>query len=272
MAVPASNVKTLRDDLRNRAIKRRLGTYEDPMTAPQTVEPVGGTEWLYSQGPGVQAKVVRPTEIEERMGLAAQGLSSPYESQMNQTVSIGRNALSAAIERRKFAEEETRRKEAADKLYAAHQGSLAAQNANSANQSYTGDPNSPWQLPLSNFTITARYGQKGRMWKTSHGGIDLAAPTGTPIRSVRPGTVTKVEFHPAFGNVVWVDIGNGLTTRYGHMSKFGDVRAGQAIDPSTILGYVGQTGNASGPHLHLGFYNQKGQTLNPEDYIGSLLR
>lgn len=270
MAIPPSNVGTLNSDLRKRMVQRRLGTYEDPRTASAKAEPIGGTDWLYAQRPSVQAELIEPTEIAERMEKIPLGLSAPYESQLNQTVQIGRNSLQAAIERRQFADEEARRKQAADQLYAAHQGSLAAQNAAASSQ-YQFDPNAPWQLPFQNYTVTARYGQKGRMWQNSHGGLDLAAPTGTEIRPVKPGTVTKVEFHPAFGNVVWVDIGNGLTTRYGHMSKFGQFRSGDTVDMSSVLGYVGSTGNSSGPHLHLGFYNQQGQTIDPERYIGHLL-
>lgn len=272
MKAPPSQ-KQLKADLWRRSIQRRRGIFEDPNSPQQVQDPDQEKAYLYSQGPGVQAEVVLPEEQISRMQMAGQGLQGPYKNQINQVQSIGQSALKSAIARRAYADEDRRRKEEAEKLYQSRVSQLNAQAlSNQIQSNYQADPNSPWQLPLQNYTVTARYGQTGRMWKTTHGGLDLAAPTGTPIRPVRPGTVTKVEFHPAFGNVVWVDNGNGITTRYGHMSKFGEFRAGQNVGMNDILGYVGQTGNASGPHLHLGFYNSQGQTMNPEDYIGYLLR
>lgn len=190
------------------------------------------------------------------------GLSDPYLSQLEQGISVGTRATEAEKARTIWRKLDEQAKAAAN----AQQQTIYQNNG--APPLASGDI----QLPLSKFSVTARYGQTGRMWKTTHGGIDLAAPTGTQIRPVQAGTVTKVENHPSFGNVVWVQHPNGLTTRYGHMSQFGNFRAGQQVGLGDVLGYVGQTGNASGPHLHLGYYDQAGNTLNPENYIGSLLR
>lgn len=270
--IPSSNRQQLREDLWRRSIQKRRGTFEDP-NAPVKEDPDPIKEYLYQQGPPVQARAVIPEDQYERLQLAGQDFQTPYQSQLGQIQQTGQNALRAAVARRAFAEEDKRRQQAAEQEYQRRTGQMNAQAMMSANagSNYQSDPNNPWRLPLDKFTVTARYGQTGKMWKSSHGGIDLAAPTGTPVRPVRPGVVTKVENHPAFGNVVWVDNGEGVTTRYGHLSQFGNFRAGQNVGYGDTIGYVGTTGNSTGPHLHLGFYNGQGQTMNPENYIGNLL-
>ncbi len=97
----------------------------------------------------------------------------------------------------------------------------------------------------------------------AHKGIDYAAPTGTPIWAAGEGRVEFAGRKGGYGNVVIVDHGKGISTVYGHMSRFGkSARAGRRVQQGDIIGYVGATGAATGPHLHYE-YRVKGVHKNP---------
>ena len=82
-----------------------------------------------------------------------------------------------------------------------------------------------------------------------HTGIDLSAPTGTFIGAAAPGTVVQAGWEGSFGNLVTVDHGGGVVTRYAHMSHI-DVFLGEAVDTGSLIGFVGNTGLSFGAHLH----------------------
>lgn len=82
-----------------------------------------------------------------------------------------------------------------------------------------------------------------------HSGQDIEAPSGTPINAAASGTVTYAGWMNGYGNLVIVDHGDGLTTRYGHQSRI-EVKVGQFIMRGQLLGFVGSTGRSTGPHLH----------------------
>ena len=84
---------------------------------------------------------------------------------------------------------------------------------------------------------------------TYHKGVDLAAPIGTPIYVTGDGVVTRAGWASGYGKVVYVDHGNGIETRYAHMSGFA-TEAGTPVRKGDLIGYVGNTGRSSGPHLH----------------------
>jgi murein DD-endopeptidase MepM/ murein hydrolase activator NlpD len=88
-------------------------------------------------------------------------------------------------------------------------------------------------------------------WR-AHQGVDYAAPTGTPVRSVGDGVVDFAGVQNGFGNVVMVKHRNNQTTVYAHLSKI-NVQRGQSIAQGQNLGAVGATGWATGPHLHFEF-------------------
>jgi murein DD-endopeptidase MepM/ murein hydrolase activator NlpD len=97
----------------------------------------------------------------------------------------------------------------------------------------------------------------------AHKGIDYAAPTGTPIWAAGDGRIQFAGRKGGYGNAVMIDHGKGISTLYGHMSRFGkSARAGRSVKQGDIIGYVGTTGASTGPHLHYE-YRVKGVHKNP---------
>lgn len=82
-----------------------------------------------------------------------------------------------------------------------------------------------------------------------HEGIDFIAETGTPILAAAAGIVITAERHPQYGNMVEIDHGNNLTTRYAHASTL-SVKTGEFVKRSQRIAAVGTTGRSTGPHLH----------------------
>ena len=97
-------------------------------------------------------------------------------------------------------------------------------------------------------------------WR-AHLGVDYAAPTGTPVRSVGQGIVDVAGNQGGFGNVVMVKHASGQTTVYAHLSRI-NVKRGQSVAQGQTLGLVGATGWATGPHLHFEF-RVNGQHKDP---------
>ncbi|MFT4744980.1 MAG: murein DD-endopeptidase MepM/ murein hydrolase activator NlpD [Nitriliruptoraceae bacterium] len=86
--------------------------------------------------------------------------------------------------------------------------------------------------------------------RRDHDGLDIAAPTGTSVRAITDGTVVRAENAGGYGLLVEVDHGNGVITRYAHLSSI-DVEVGQRLGVGGHLGAVGSTGRSTGPHLHV---------------------
>ena len=98
-----------------------------------------------------------------------------------------------------------------------------------------------------------------------HEGIDVAAPMGAPIIAPASGTVTKVDRENGYGNVLEIDHGNGIVTRYAHCSRI-DVRQGQRVTRGQRVAAVGSTGLSTGPHLHYEIHIN-GKIVDPLTYV-----
>lgn len=98
-----------------------------------------------------------------------------------------------------------------------------------------------------------------------HSGQDIEAPWGAPVISGASGTVSFVGWQNGYGQLVIIDHGGGLSTRYGHLSRI-DVALGDTVSRAQLIGRVGSTGRSTGPHLH---YEVRinDQAVNPLQYL-----
>ncbi|MCV6602121.1 MAG: M23 family metallopeptidase [Cohaesibacter sp.] len=126
----------------------------------------------------------------------------------------------------------------------------------------------PIAHPLPSGRLTSRFGPRrdpflGRM--AMHSGLDIAQAHGTPIRASGAGKVTHAGRRSGYGLMVEIDHGNGVTSRYAHMSKV-IARKGQWIKKGATVGKVGSSGRSTGPHLH--FETRiRGKAVNPSSFL-----
>jgi murein DD-endopeptidase MepM/ murein hydrolase activator NlpD len=99
-----------------------------------------------------------------------------------------------------------------------------------------------------------------------HAGLDISADYGQPVRATATGTVVSARHSGDFGNVVVLDHGFGIGTRYGHLSRFA-VAEGQQIHKGDIVGYIGSTGRSTSPHVHYELL-LNGRPANPLRLLG----
>jgi murein DD-endopeptidase MepM/ murein hydrolase activator NlpD len=126
----------------------------------------------------------------------------------------------------------------------------------------------PQVVPAASTHITSGFGYRSDPFAGSpafHAGLDFKGPTGAPIYSAAKGKVAFVGRRPGYGNCVEIDHGNGLRTRYGHMSAF-RTRAGDAVAAGQLIGAVGSTGRSTGPHLHFEV-RLHGRPVNPRPFL-----
>lgn len=129
----------------------------------------------------------------------------------------------------------------------------------------------PHGTPLSQGFVGSGYGMRADpftgQW-SMHTGVDFAAPVGTPIFAAAGGVVSAAEPNPAFGNMVEVDHGHGLSTMYAHTSRM-LVKVGDIVLKGQKIAEVGTTGRSTGPHLHFEVH-VGGHPVNPSGYLASL--
>lgn len=142
-----------------------------------------------------------------------------------------------------------------------NKGTGSIQISSRSASSYSGG-NGTLSWPLSNNKITSPYGTRSRGF---HSGIDLVAKTGTPVYASAGGKVVLSSWYYGYGNCIVVDHGNGLKTRYAHLSGF-NVKVGDTVSRGQQIGRSGNTGNSTGPHLHFEVI-VNGSTKNPVNYF-----
>ena len=124
-----------------------------------------------------------------------------------------------------------------------------------------------WPLE-GNWSITSRFGPRpspGGIGSTNHQGIDIGAPTGTPILASADGTVIQSGWNGGYGNFILIDHGGGYRTAYAHNSR-NSVSTGQIVVQGQVIGEVGSTGNSTGPHLHFEII-RNGVRVDPLSYF-----
>ncbi|WP_178381707.1 peptidoglycan DD-metalloendopeptidase family protein [[Phormidium ambiguum] IAM M-71] len=113
-------------------------------------------------------------------------------------------------------------------------------------------------------TLTSGY---GRRWGRMHKGIDIAAPTGTPIFASAPGVVVYARWNSGgYGNLVQIRHSDGSLTRYAHNSRI-FVQEGQVVEQGQHIAAMGSTGRSTGPHLHFEIHPEGRGAVNPMAFL-----
>jgi len=116
--------------------------------------------------------------------------------------------------------------------------------------------------------ITSHYGERLDPFngdEENHLGLDISALYGAQVRAPADGKVIYAQRMAAYGNLLIIDHGNGLTTRYGHLSRF-IAKVGQKVKKSDVVALVGNTGRTTAPHLHYEV-RLNDRPTNPRDYL-----
>jgi murein DD-endopeptidase MepM/ murein hydrolase activator NlpD len=127
--------------------------------------------------------------------------------------------------------------------------------------------------PPSDGVVSSLYGMRKDPFsghKKFHSGIDIAAPAGTPVKAAAPGKVSFSGPVPGYGNLVEIDHGGGLVTRYGHNSA-NLVAVGDRIEAGQAIALIGSTGRATGAHVHFEV-RRAGKPSDPESLLGELTK
>jgi len=125
----------------------------------------------------------------------------------------------------------------------------------------------PTIWPLRGY-ITSHYGNRIDPFngdRELHVGLDISGIYGSSVHAPADGIIIYAQRKAAYGNLVIVDHGNGLSTRHGHLSRF-NARVGQRVRKNDVIGFVGTTGRSTAPHLHYEV-RQNDHPVNPRNYL-----
>ena len=208
--------------------------------------------------------------------------SSVYEEQLHETeadasgiasqIAQAEKTYQAQIAAQKKAEEEARKKaaeEAAKKKQQQQQNNNSntntSTNTNTGTSSGGGSGSYLW--PLAGYTrVSSPFGYRNCPYhgQELHGGCDVPAPSGTPIRAAKGGVVVISTYGSSYGNYVAIAHSDGSRTMYCHQSQRA-VSAGQTVSQGQVIGYVGSTGNSTGSHLHFELWTSSSSSsrVNP---------
>jgi murein DD-endopeptidase MepM/ murein hydrolase activator NlpD len=126
----------------------------------------------------------------------------------------------------------------------------------------------PQVMPADMRMITSGFGYRSdpiNGGAAMHAGLDFRGPIGSPIHAAAQGRVTFVGTKQGYGKVVEVSHGNGMMTRYAHMSAW-KAKVGQTVDAGDVIGLIGNTGRSTGPHLHFEVHVH-GRAVNPRPFL-----
>lgn len=161
------------------------------------------------------------------------------------------------------------RKEAPIEL---NNASLAQKYGSNTTTRYSANSTSSWLVthPLPDMKrVSSDFGGRSMGGRAEHhSGLDLSAPSGTPIYATGPGIVTKSGWGTGYGQYVEINHGNGYITRYAHASRL-VARVGDQVSAGEHIANVGCTGRCTGPHLHYEVVKD-GQRKNPSTYLAML--
>ncbi|MGY2735168.1 M23 family metallopeptidase [Sphingomonas sp. UYP23] len=126
----------------------------------------------------------------------------------------------------------------------------------------------PSAQPVAHLNFTSNYGIRSDPFRGTaamHAGVDIPGPVGTPVYATADGLVDRAERAGGYGNMVELDHGKGIQTRYGHLSKI-LVESGTRVHRGQLIALMGSTGRSTGPHLH---YEVRidGHAVNPVPFL-----
>jgi murein DD-endopeptidase MepM/ murein hydrolase activator NlpD len=125
-------------------------------------------------------------------------------------------------------------------------------------------PAPAWVHPMPGASTTSCFGYR---WGVQHAGVDLAAPPGTPIRTVGAGTVSTAGWaFPGYGISVVIDHGDGYYTLYAHAAE-ATVSVGEPVEPGDVIALEGSTGDSTGPHLHFEVHKGMWNQVEPTQWL-----
>lgn len=126
----------------------------------------------------------------------------------------------------------------------------------------------PSYQPVQSLSFTSNFGVRSDPFRGTaamHAGVDIPGPIGTPIYATADGIISRAERAGGYGNLIEVNHGKGIATRYGHLSKI-LVRDHERVKRGQMIGLMGSTGRSTGSHLH---YEVRidGSAVNPAPYL-----
>ena len=204
-----------------------------------------GANTLAAPDSSPDTKTVRAKAMQQRAAAAAAARASRQRASNVSSDIARRQAAERARLEAERARLEKERKEAAER--AARQRELRR-----------------WVVPLSNYRLSASFGQSGGLWSSGHTGQDFAAPYGTSVKATHRGEIVSAGWDGAYGRKIVIQHEDGTETWYCHLSSF--VRTTGYVTTGELIGRVGSTGNSTGPHLHLEV-RIAGDAVNPLTYL-----
>lgn len=195
-------------------------------------------------GEVLRARILEQAEQQQSAAdTAARDAAEKEAAEQAAKAAAAKKVQADAVARKKAAEEKAAR-EAAEKAAA-----LAAS----------------YLKPVSNYTLTAGFGQAGDLWSANHTGQDFAAPTGTPVVAIHGGTITEAGWAGSYGYRIVLTLDDGTEIWYCHLSSM--VRTSGTVTTGETIGRVGATGNVTGPHLHLEVRPGGGDPIDPMPWL-----
>ena len=270
-----SDIREVRDDLRRRQdfledmvsslpqdVKTRAAASESAGEAAQTVTKVG---FALPEAKGLAEIEARQIALAERLtrfadARAARAAAALRKLGLNPNAMFGerRDGVGGPLQRYAIAPGG-----AMDPRFERLGLSLARMNA-----LIQGLEGVPQVLPASLAAISSGFGYRHDPFTggaAMHAGLDFKGPIGAPIHAAAKGMVSFVGQKSGYVNVVEVSHGNGLVTRYAHMSRFA-AKPGQAVAAGAVIGAIGNTGRSTGPHLHFEVRHHD-RALNPRLFL-----
>ena len=236
-----AQVRQANADSAARAARDKTAEAEDVAAAAKATadSQLAAQRNAYDQVAAQKAAYDQQLQAAEIELLRLQGARDAYQAWQQQKAA--EEAAAAAAARR--AEEEAAAAAAAAREAARSQGSGSSSSSSTSAGSSGGS--GPYVKPTSGRTSSC-YGWR---WGALHGGVDIAAPIGTPIYAAHSGVVARAGTATGFGYAVYIRGDDGAVTVYGHVNQY-FVRAGERVVAGELIAEVGNRGQSTGPHLH----------------------